>query len=246
MDVYGVAVNLETNIYTTYTIYRTFVQNTSIRNSGFLELIFARLPQFKNLQELELSWSNRTKVPREIFLCTTLRSLDLGSNAFEALPPEIGQLVNLKCLIVNRNSLRRLPPEIGNLRELTTLMCNHNRLETLPVEIMQLTKLERLALAYNKFTVIPKELEQFDRLERLSVDLHLLPQVSLRMCLLLRKNNLAHWWYFHATWHRWTAMFCYRLRTPVKICEKSNLDERRRRTITLRNVEAMCLFRDLH
>jgi len=98
-----------------------------------------------------------------------LNRLDLSNNQITKIPPEIGQLTHLKELILADNQITVIPPEIGQLTHLTFLCLDYNKITVIPQEIGQLTHLEHLYLSYNQITVIPPEIGQLSNLKTLTL-----------------------------------------------------------------------------
>jgi len=113
-----------------------------------------------NLEELNLSSTQITKIPPEIGQLINLKSLNLSWNEITKIPPEIGQLTNLKRFYIHQNKITVIPPEIGLLTHLKFLHLDRNYITEIPPEIGILTQkhgcnLIELYLIGNPITKIP-------------------------------------------------------------------------------------------
>jgi len=127
-------------------------------------LLVEQTSVFNRLSELDLSGSQLTVVPPEIWQFTNLTSLNLSRGELINLPPEIGQLFNLTSLNLSNNKLINLPPEIGQLVSLTSLDLSNNKLISLPSEIGKLVNLEDLDISDNQLINLPPSLESLKAL----------------------------------------------------------------------------------
>ncbi|MEM9120021.1 MAG: COR domain-containing protein [Cyanobacteria bacterium P01_F01_bin.56] len=125
--------------------------------------------QLKNLQSLDLSYNQLSRLLPEIGQLTHLQFLNLSSNRLSRLPPEIGQFTSLQSLAIRSNQLSRLPPEIGQLTHLQSLNLYNNQLSHLPPEIGQLTHLQSLNLYNNQLSRLPPEIIQLTSLQFLEL-----------------------------------------------------------------------------
>jgi len=147
---------------------------TGIKDLQILNLSrnqLSRLPDsiwtLTNLKKLYLSTNRLITLPKGISKLTQLEELDLSANELIALPKEIGTLAKLTYLALNYNELSALPESIGQLADLNTLNLNHNELIKLPDSISKLTKLEQLTLNNNKLSALPKSIDQLADLKQL-------------------------------------------------------------------------------
>ena len=146
-----------------------------------------------NVTKLDISASNLTDIPEQIFqlhnlkllflhnnMLTTiplgigqlkqLKTLNCYGNLITQLPPDIGELTSLQYLFVNDNMLRSLPDEITNLSNLTCLWCYGNNLSSLPNDIHKLSKLEILLAYHNSLKSISNTIGQILSLKKLNLN----------------------------------------------------------------------------
>jgi len=88
-----------------------------------------------NIDKLDISDKNLTKLPLKIFKLTSLRTFYCNNNQLTKLPKELGRLTSLNVLYCSDNKLAELPKEIGQLTSLYKLYCSNNKLTKLPKEI---------------------------------------------------------------------------------------------------------------
>jgi len=118
---------------------RLFARNTWI--TEFPRCIF--LP---HLSYLYLSDNKKLRIiSPEIGKLKELEHLDLSFTQIEQLPAEIGQVVKLKYLDLSYTPIKELPPEIGGLKELNYLSILFTQIKTLPVALVKLS-LKRIRL----------------------------------------------------------------------------------------------------
>ena len=115
-----------------------------------------------NETNLNLSDSNLTSFPTQIFNLSQLISLNLKNNKIEKISPQIVRLKSLTALNLSRNNLTSIPPELGDLKEITILNLSGNNLKELPIEIQKLKKLCVLNLTGNPLSLPPEILDQTD------------------------------------------------------------------------------------
>lgn len=108
--------------------------------------------QPSNETTLNLSSSNLTKVPSDIFEKTDLIELNLSNNNLTgALPGEIRFLKNLQVLNLSGNNFTGVPAEVGQLSNLRVLNLSNNSLTGLPYELGNLKNLQTLNLSGNDY-----------------------------------------------------------------------------------------------
>jgi internalin A len=127
-------------------------------------------PSPKDKHEIvDLSFSDLTEIPEEIYTYTNLKVLDLRSNKLTDLSPKISRLKNLKVLLLTGNQLTTLPPEIGELTKLERLNLSQNKLYNLPEEFGNLVQLQELYLSHNRLETLPNSFHDFKNLTRLTI-----------------------------------------------------------------------------
>ncbi|MGK7898212.1 MAG: leucine-rich repeat domain-containing protein, partial [Xenococcus sp. (in: cyanobacteria)] len=124
----------------------------------------------RQVTKLNLSSSNLTKIPEEVFKLTHIRVLDLSDNKINELPESIGNLSNLTELSLSDNQLKNLPKSIGNLSNLTQLDLSNNQLKNLPEFIGDLSNLTRLNLSKNQLKILPKSIGNLSNLTWLNLN----------------------------------------------------------------------------
>ena len=104
----------------------------------------------KNLEELDLSWTNSLSVlPEGIGALTSLRCLNLEGSSIASLPSSIGRLISLEELCLDyTKELENIPVEIGDLKKLKTLGLRNSAVlqKPLPEFVGKLTGLMRLEI----------------------------------------------------------------------------------------------------
>ena len=176
------------------------LENAAQNNVEFLDLShkeLTRLPyeigELTDLTELDLSYNHLTTLPKEIKKLTKLIRLDLRYNQFTIFPSEIENLTNLNILHLGDNQLTTIPANIKNLTNLKSFKIWRNQLITLPPEISKLKNLIELNLANNQLTTFPKEIGELTNLEKLSLsgsNLTILP-IEIKQLTNLKRLNLT-------------------------------------------------------
>lgn len=152
----------------------------------------------KAVTKLDLSHSNLTSVPPEVFRLTSLKELDLSGNRISTIPPLIGQLSALQTLDVSFNELSAVPAEFTLLRDLRELRLGSNQIATLPHEISRWERLDVLDVSSNALTSLPSEIGDLENLRILMLSrnhIHELPAAIGRLARLkeldVSANDLA-------------------------------------------------------
>ncbi len=125
--------------------------------------------KIKGLTEIDLSYSDLTFIPKELFEIRKITSLNLRGNNIEDIPREIFNLVDLKKLDLTNNYLDKLPSDVKYLNNLRVLFLGGNKLTELPTELRYLSYLEELYLTYNQFTQFPKIITNVTSLKSLYI-----------------------------------------------------------------------------
>lgn len=146
----------------------------------------------RTLEELVLECNNIRDLPRQLFHCHGLKSLQVSDNDLHVLPAAISSLSNLVELNVSKNVLTDIPDTIKQCKQLqvleasvnplqkipegctqllsiTELYLNDTFLEFLPANFGRLSKLKVLELRENALNTLPKSLSRLACLERLDL-----------------------------------------------------------------------------
>ena len=115
-----------------------------------------------------------------------MEMLNLSYNERTRLPISTGHLRNLTTLNLNHNKLTQFPEDVFMLINLTHLFVNDNQLSTLPASMKNLEKLQELELRNNKLKRVFKYIIDLNNLEKLSVRGNPLPYEEIRSLAVLR------------------------------------------------------------
>jgi len=150
-----------------------------------------------NLTTLKLSKNHLEDVPELIFgMRINLQKLDLSFNEFTRIPPWIGVLTKLEVLNLSCNNLTDIPSEISNLSNLKTLFLNTNQLTTIPAKIGLLTNLKELKLSYNNLTHLPSELGKLTKLKNITLEHNIsLTELPAEIVNLIELQNILIYTY---------------------------------------------------
>ena len=164
----------------------------------------------RTLETLNLQCNNIRDLPRQLFHCQGLKSLDISDNDVQSLPDALAELVDLEELNASKNLLTDLPDTIKGLRHLRVLdgsvnplqkvpegctqlislaelYLNDAFLDFLPANFGRLVKLQILELRENGLNALPKSLARLTSLRRLDLgqnDFSELPEVIGSLCQL--------------------------------------------------------------
>jgi Leucine-rich repeat (LRR) protein len=121
-----------------------------------------------NLEILNLDVNRLTRIPEELYHCSSLQVLSVSQNLIGGtLSNSIGYLTNLQHLNLLTNLIySTLPSSIGNLTYLETMDISNNRFYSdIPKAIGNLQKLIDITVAFNDFTgLIPSEIGNMAKL----------------------------------------------------------------------------------
>lgn len=106
----------------------------------------------KNLTYLSVSECNLRYIPTTVWLCISLKILDLSRNKIGLLVPDIGNLQNLVHLNLSQCNLTTLPGEIGFCTDLAEIVLMANQVESLPDSLKDCKNLEQLKMSYRTFS----------------------------------------------------------------------------------------------
>jgi internalin A len=116
---------------------------------------------------LELRNCGLYEIPKEIFECTELVSLNLGNDDFATdeiknkireIPEEITQLVKLSKIDLSNNCVSSIRESLARLKCLEYLHLNGNKLLDIPSKVVSMPSLKKLALEDNPFEMLPPEI----------------------------------------------------------------------------------------
>lgn len=111
-------------------------------------------------------------MPSEIGQLKNLEVLDLSNNELTKLPKEIGYLERLVELSIAHNRLKKLPDWLGNLMNLHSLDASFNpNLSTVPLPAIQNLSLQHIRLGFCNIDELPSDYEpQLTRATWLSLE----------------------------------------------------------------------------
>jgi len=116
------------------------------------------------ITRLDLSYKDLRRLPNEISLLTSLKSLKLNGNDLSCLPDEIGKLP-LETLLLGDNFLRKVPRVVFQITSLKVLDLNDNGIRKLSHDIALLKNLETLYISYNKLMFLNSSIAKIDLLQ---------------------------------------------------------------------------------
>lgn len=127
----------------------------------------------KNIEFLNLSYSNTNELPNNITEFKKLRGLRLFKNKikkFDKLFEQLSQLPNLEYLELDSSNLKNFPSSISKLQNLKSLSIEASNISKLPPEIGYLYNLSYLSIRNNsKIKDLPKEIKHLKNLNCLDV-----------------------------------------------------------------------------
>ena len=106
------------------------------------------LNELKNLQRLDISGMDFTKIPDIIFSLNQLKSLNISNNPIEEIPEKIKKLVNLRELFCQGTNIDDIRSIVANLPKLHILDLGRTRISTISNEINKLKELEVLSFSF--------------------------------------------------------------------------------------------------
>ncbi|MBN1914904.1 MAG: leucine-rich repeat domain-containing protein [Parachlamydiales bacterium] len=121
------------------------------------------------MQQLDLSRSSLTRMPREITCFSLLEDLNISGNYLWFFPESLGSLEHLKTLDASENELCFLPEQVWEWKQLTVLNLFKNRISSLSDKIGSLPLLEKLNLGRNCLETLPSSIGSLKRLRILKV-----------------------------------------------------------------------------
>ncbi|KAK3582011.1 hypothetical protein CHS0354_039677 [Potamilus streckersoni] len=148
------------------------------------------LDSLTNLQDIDLSSNDLTRVPEPLYKLTSLKRLNLSNNQITELSLLIDTWTSMEVLNLSRNKLTSLPASLHKLASLRKLLVNSNQLdfEGIPASIGKLHNLEIFSAANNNLEMIPEGLFRCGKLKKLFLNsnrlitlpdiVHLLPELE--------------------------------------------------------------------
>ena len=108
----------------------------------------------KQLIYLNLSECNLRHIPTTVWMCGSLRQLDLSRNKISLLVPDVGNLQNLMSLNLSQCNLTTLPAEIGFCYSLEEIILMANQIDMLPETLKDCRNLKFLKMSYRSFNIL--------------------------------------------------------------------------------------------
>ncbi|CAA6827622.1 MAG: Unknown protein [uncultured Sulfurovum sp.] len=152
-----------------------------LNNTYDLDTLPDLILEFKNLRELDLSWTNAFALPLSLGQLDKLVRLDIYGSQIGSIPETIDKLKNLKILVLSESLGSEglpNPNRIFGLKNLEYLDLSGTELESIPETIGQLTKLKSLSLP-NSLKILPNSIGGLKNLEYLdlsSTELESIPE----------------------------------------------------------------------
>ncbi|BHF73299.1 hypothetical protein SprV_0401638000 [Sparganum proliferum] len=141
------------------------------------------LENASGLLVLNLSENKLTAIPEELFVqCTNLMLLDLSDNQLQTLPAHLRRCSSLQQLILSRNPLQHYPLRaVAAIKHLQVLHLSNTqrRLDNIPSELDRLEKLVDLDLSENQLNRIPEPVFQLRSLRKLDVSRNSITDLSM-------------------------------------------------------------------
>lgn len=152
------------------------------------------LETLKNLEDVDLSYNEFTRIPESLYTCPSLKrlnmsnnqihelsllvdtwikmtSLNLTNNELTSIPTSISKMQCLKKLYINDNKLdfEGIPASIGKVMSLEIFCAANNNLELIPEGLCRCIDLKKLILANNRLVTLPEAIHWLEHLKELDV-----------------------------------------------------------------------------
>jgi len=149
-----------------------------------------------SLKVLQLGTNAIVEVPDGINHFPSLVKLNFQVNSISKVSPALGDLKNLEELSFYKNQLDSIPPCLYALSKLKRVDLYYNKIDEVDTEIKNLTSLEVLYLSHNHLTSLPSEIEDLTNLTELYLHHNLLSELPggiqrLSSLQILRVNDNA-------------------------------------------------------
>ena len=157
---------------------------------GYLSYVPKEVFSCLNLKTLDLRYNNLKSIPEQIGQLKNLTELYLSYNELTSIPEQISQLKNLTSLDLYSNQLTSIPEQISRLKNLTSLDLRSNNLKSLPEQISQLKNLTSLYLSSNQLTSLPEQISQLKNLTSLYLSSNQLTRIPEQITQLKNLTSL--------------------------------------------------------
>jgi Leucine-rich repeat (LRR) protein len=148
-----------------YRTNRTLVKRIRVQNDEDCKKLIGQIGTFKNLVEVDGSFSGLKAFPDFLKEASQIQVLTLNHNSITSIPDWIPALKSLVELDVSYNSLSQLDKGLFKLDHLEELNLRENHIEVLGQEIKNLSQLTKLDLYSNNLTSIPNEIRALKKLK---------------------------------------------------------------------------------
>ena len=108
----------------------------------------------KQLTYFNISECNLRHIPTTVWMCVSIRHLDLSRNKISLLVPEVGNLQNLMRLNLSQCNLTTLPAEIGFCSNIEEIILMANQIDMLPETLKDCKNLKILKMSYRSFNIL--------------------------------------------------------------------------------------------
>jgi len=127
-------------------------------------------------KKVTLAENKLTALPKKLFRCLNLESLNIGRNEFSALPEAIGVWEKMRAFQCYANKLTTLPDSIAKWQDLTLMHLADNQMQSLPPALYSCRKLNRLHRYQNPIEYISDEIMNLANLHEFSAREQYMPK----------------------------------------------------------------------
>jgi Leucine-rich repeat (LRR) protein len=147
-----------------------------------------------NIVEIDCTYNNIKKIPKEINQLTNLLFFDCSHNSITHLPNEVCQIIKLQSFHCSNNNIKQIPKEINQLTNLLFFDCSHNSITHIPKEICQIVNLLIFNCSHNNIKYIPKEIGQLINLQSFYCSYNKIKDIPINIikCRYLKKFYLHY------------------------------------------------------